>query len=225
MDEEHPTCPCSTYAASKLAADRLCYTLHHEQGLPVIILRQFNVYGPRETHPYVMPELITQLSLDDRAKLGNIEARRDLTYVDDAVRGAVRLMKCDGAVGKVVNLGSGEDWSVEELARLLGNLLGWKRIDITIDKARLRPLDVNRLCCDNTRIRQMIGWKPEISLVDGLRKTIEWHERNNRSWIWETKMGPEEGIWQDGRGRADLTLANEVNPSSRLEKRNRTTLD
>lgn len=160
-----------------------------------------------------------------QSKTREIEARRDLTYVDDAVRGAVRLMKCDGAVGKVVNLGSGEDWSVEELARLLGNLLGWKRIDITIDKARLRPLDVNRLCCDNTRIRQMIGWKPEISLVDGLRKTIEWHERNNRSWIWETKMGPEEGIWQDGRGRADLTLANEVNPSSRLEKRNRTTLD
>jgi len=130
--------------------------------------------------------------------------------VDDAARGAVWLMKYDEAIGKVVNLGSGEDWSIAELARVLGNLLGWERLDITIDKAR---------------IMQVIGWKPEVSLVDGLRKTIEWHDRNNRSWIWETKMGPEEGIWQDGRGRDDLTPANKAKVSSRLEKRNRTTLD
>jgi len=225
MDEEHPTYPHSTYATSKLAADRLCFTLHHEQGLPVIIMRQFNVYGPRETHPYVIPELISQLSLGNRAKLGNIEARRDLTYVDDAVRGAVGLMRCDAAVGNVVNLGYGEDWSVLELAKLIANLLGWAKIDITVEKARLRPLDVNRLCCNNTRVKRLIGWESEVPLVDGLRKTIEWHKGNNRSWIWETKMGPEEGIWQDGRGGADLTLANEANPSSRLEKRNRTTLD
>jgi nucleoside-diphosphate-sugar epimerase len=203
MDEEHPTCPHSTYAVSKLAADRLCHTLHPEQGLPVIILRQFNVYGPRETHPYVIPELIAQLSRGNRARLGNIEARRDLIYVDDAVQGAVRLMKCDKAIGKVINLGYGVDWSVAELAEALGNLLGWKKIDITIDQARLRPLDVDRLCCDNTRIKQMIGWVPKISLLAGLRKTIEWYEKNGKTWIWETKIGPEEEIWRDGKGRAD----------------------
>lgn len=199
MDEEHPTCPHSTYATSKLAADRLCYTLHHEQGLPVIILRQFNVYGPRETHPYVIPELITQMSRSNKLKLGNIEARRDLTYVDEAAHGAVRLMKCDEAIGKVVNLGYGADWSVAELAEALGKLLGWRKIDITIDEARLRPLDVERLCCDNSRIKQMIGWEPEISVAEGLRKTIEWHRGNGKRWIWETKMGPEEQMWQDGK--------------------------
>jgi nucleoside-diphosphate-sugar epimerase len=221
MDEEHPTCPQSTYATSKLAADRLCYTLHHEQRLPVIIMRQFNVYGPRETHPYVIPELISQLSLGNKAKLGNVEARRDLTYVDDAAHGAVRLMKCDEAMGKVVNLGSGVDWSVAELAKVIGNQLGWDEIDITIDKARLRPLDVNRLYCDNTRIKQMIGWTPEISLVDGLRKTIDWYERNGRHWIWETKMGPEEEIWQDRKGKADRTPTTELNLSAPVEKTNR----
>jgi nucleoside-diphosphate-sugar epimerase len=88
MDEHHPLRPCSTYAVSKLAADRLCYSLCAEQSLPIIILRQFNTYGPRETHPYIIPELITQLNRGNRLKLGNIKARRDLTYVDDSARGA-----------------------------------------------------------------------------------------------------------------------------------------
>lgn len=224
MDEEHPTCPHSTYATSKLAADRLCYTLHHEQGLPVIILRQFNVYGPRETHPYVIPELITQLSRGNTVQLGNVEARRDLTYVDDAVRGAARLMKCDDAVGKVVNLGSGSDWSVAELAHALGKFFDRKRIDITIDRARLRPLDVDRLCCDNTKVRQMIGWEPEISLLDGLRKTIEWYESNGRVWIWEAKMGSEDVIWRDGKRPAENVPITESDRPAQLKKRARAIL-
>ena len=93
MDENHPTFPLSTYAVSKLAADRLCFTIHHEQGVPVTILRQFNVYGPRETQPYIIPELITQFSKGNRVKLGNIKARRDLTYVDDAARAALAICK------------------------------------------------------------------------------------------------------------------------------------
>jgi len=224
MDEEHPTCPHSTYAASKLAADRLCYTLHHEQGLPVIIFRQFNVYGPRETHPYVIPELITQLSRGNTVQLGNIEARRDLTYVDDAVHGAVRLMKCDDAVGQVINLGSGSDWSVAELAHALGKFFGRKRIDITIDRARLRPLDVDRLCCDSTKIRQMIGWGPQTSLFAGLKKTIEWHERNGKRWIWETKMGPEEQIWREGKKKGVVTPAGQSDHPASTRTRQSATL-
>jgi nucleoside-diphosphate-sugar epimerase len=219
MDEDHPTCPQSTYAASKLAADRLCYTLHHEQGLPVVILRQFNVYGPRETHPYVIPELISQLSQRNRVKLGNVRATRDLTYVEDAVHGAVRLMKYDEAVGTVVNLGSGEDWSISELAEMLGNLFGWGKIDITIDRGRLRPFDVNQLCCDNTKVKGMIGWEPKNSLVDGLRKTIHWYESNDKNWIWETKMGAEDELWKNGKKTTDATHAAETDCSSRLGSR------
>lgn len=196
MDEKHPTLPLSTYSVSKLAADRLCFTLHHEQGVPVIILRQFNTYGPMETHPYIIPELITQLSKMNKLKLGNIKARRDLTYVEDAAKGAIALMKCREAVGEVVNLGYGKDWSVEELANIIGELMGWNKVEIKVEKERLRPLDLERLQCNYSKARKLTGWKPETSLKEGLRKTIKWYKENGKKWIWETKVAPEEEIWK-----------------------------
>lgn len=196
MDENHPTLPCSTYSVSKLAADRLCFTLYYEQGIPVIILRQFNVYGPRETQPYIIPELISQLSKTNRLRLGNIKARRDLTYVDDAVEGAIALMKCDRAVGETVNLGYGKDWSVEELAHILAELMGWDSVKITIEKQRLRPLDVERLCCDYSKAKGLIDWNPTTSLEEGLKRVIEWYRENGKKWVWETKIAPEEKLWK-----------------------------
>jgi len=196
MDENHPTLPASTYAVSKLAADRLCYTLHHEHGLPIIILRQFNVYGPRETHPYIIPELITQLSEGSKLMLGNIKARRDLTYVTDAVRGAIALMKCPEAVGQVVNIGSGKDWSVEELAYRISRIMGWDSVSIEIDPNRLRPLDVERLQCDFSKMHRLTGWRPTIDLREGLRRTIEWYQHNGNRWVWEQKVGPEAQLWK-----------------------------
>ncbi|MDP3765318.1 MAG: GDP-mannose 4,6-dehydratase [Nanoarchaeota archaeon] len=196
MDEDHPTFPMSTYAVSKLAADRLCFTLHHEHNVPVIILRQFNVYGPRLTQPYVTPEIIKQLSKGNKVKIGNIEARRDLTYVTDAVRGAIDLMKHDNAVGEVFNMGSGKDWSIKELAEMIGALMGHKSIEIEIDKQRLRPLDVQRLQADYTKINKLTGWKPTIGLEEGLKKTIDWFKENGSKWIWEKKFVEEEKMWK-----------------------------
>ena len=196
MDERHPTLPCSTYAVSKLAADRLCYTLHHEQGIHVIILRQFNVYGPRETQPYIIPELITQLEKDNKLKLGNIKVTRDFTYVDDAVRGAVAFMKCDKAVGEVINLGSGKDWSVKEIADIISKLMGWDSVKIEVEPARLRPLDVERLQCNYFKAFQLTGWTPKVSFEEGLRRTIEWYKKNGSKWVWEQKIAPEEKIWK-----------------------------
>ncbi len=196
MDEKHPTLPCSTYAVSKLAADRLCFTLHHEQDIPVIILRQFNTYGPRETHPYIIPELITQLSEKNRLKLGNIKASRDLTYVEDAAKGAIKLMKCKKAIGEVINLGYGVDYKVEELAHIISELMGWDSIDIDIEKERLRPFDVERLNSDQSKAKKFIDWKPRIDLKEGLRRTIEWFKENDCKWIWETKIAPEDKIWK-----------------------------
>ncbi len=200
MDEHHPLSPCSTYAVSKLAADRLCYSLHKEQGLPIIILRQFNTYGPRETHPYIIPELITQLSTSNRLKLGNVKARRDLTYVDDAARGSVDLMKCDAAVGQVVNLGQGQDWSVEELALVIGRLMGHESVDMEVEQMRLRPMDVQRLNGSYFKAMMLFGYRPRISLEEGLRRTIEWYRQNDQRWVWESKMATEDKIWQDQTG-------------------------
>lgn len=201
MGENHPTMPLSTYAVSKLAADRLCFTLYHEQNIPVIVLRQFNVYGPRETQPYIIPELITQLSKGNKVKLGNIKARRDLTYVDDAARGALALMKCEEAVGEVFNLGTGMDFSVEEMANIIGELMGHNRIEIDIEEARLRSLDVDRLQCDYSKLHKLTGWEPKTSLRDGLQLTIESFKEMGNKWIWETKIAAEEKIWREPRGK------------------------
>lgn len=199
MDEDHPTLPLSTYAASKLATDRLCYTLHHEQNIPVVILRQFNVYGPRETQPYIIPELITQLSRSNKLHLGNIKAKRDLTYVEDAARGAIALMKTPSTEGQVFNLGTGRDWSVEQLANMIGKLMGHNKIYIEIDPSRLRPLDVTRLQCDSKKARQLTGWKPRTDIIEGLKNTIEDFENHGRKWLWETKISDEKDVWKEKR--------------------------
>ncbi len=196
MDEHHPLRPCSTYAVSKLAADRLCYSLYKEQGLPIVILRQFNTYGPRETHPYIIPELITQLNRGNRLKLGNVKARRDLTYVDDAAGGAIQLMKCDQAVGEVVNLGQGRDWSVEELAQIIARLMGHSSVEIEVEKVRLRPLDVERLHCSYFKAMTMFGWRPQVSLEEGLRRTVDWYRQNGSKWVWEKKIASEDEVWR-----------------------------
>ncbi len=196
MDENHPTLPCSTYAVSKLAADRLCFTLHHEHDVPVIILRQFNVYGPRLTQPYVIAEVIKQLSKSNKVRLGNINARRDFTYVTDAARGAIELMKYDAAVGEVVNMGSGKDWSIKELAEMVGSLMGYKSVEIEVIEKRLRPLDVERLQADYSKMHKLTGWKPTIELKEGLKKTIDWFKENGSQWIWEKKFVEEEKMWR-----------------------------
>jgi dTDP-glucose 4,6-dehydratase len=197
MDEDHPTLPLSTYAVSKLATDRLCYTLHHEQGIPVVILRQFNVYGPRETQPYIIPEIITQLSRGNKLKLGNIQARRDLTYVEDAAKGAIALMKTKGTEGQVFNMGTGKDWSVKDMAEIIGGLMGHERINIEVDKARLRPLDVSVLRCNHSKMSKLTGWQPKVSFEEGLRRTIEDFESHGRVWLWERKLSPENEVWID----------------------------
>jgi dTDP-glucose 4,6-dehydratase len=194
MSEAHRTYPQSTYAVSKLAADRLCFTFYHEHNTPVVILRQFNCYGPRETHPYIVPELIEQLSEDNSVDLGNIKASRDLTYVDDAAKGACKLANCPEAEGEVVNLGYGNDFSVEKLAHMIGNMMGHEEIEINVEQSRFRPLDVQQLQCDYSKANELINYTPTVSIEDGLERTIEWYNEVGE-WIWETSLTDQ--IWQE----------------------------
>lgn len=182
MNESHPTLPLSTYAVSKLAADRLCHTLHHEQGIPVIILRQFNVFGPRETHPYIIPITIEQLHKSNKIKLGNIKATRDFTFVSDAARAAIMLMQEDKAVGEVINSGVGAEVSVEQIANTVGKLLGHKKIEIVVEQKRIRPLDVERLHCDNSKLKELTGWQPKVSFEEGLKETIQDFRKRGNKW-------------------------------------------
>ena len=195
MDEGHPTLPLSTYAVSKLAADRLSFSLHKEQGIPVVILRQFNVYGPRETHPYIIPELISQLEKSNKLTLGNIEARRDFTYVEDAADGAIKLMETPGLEGEVINMGSGKDYSIREMAEIVAGLMGRGEPDISVDKKRLRPVDLERLCCNYSKMNTLTGWEPKKSFKNGLKETIRFFEEREKKWIWEGKTTPVPECW------------------------------
>ncbi len=182
MNEDHPTLPHSTYAVSKLAADRVCFTLFHEKKAPVVILRQFNTYGPRETHPYIIPIAMSQLSKSSKINLGNIKARRDFVYVEDSADAAVRLIKHNGIDGQVFNCGSSKDCSIEFLVNKIGEIMGHKRIYIKVEKSRLRPLDVQVLGADYSKLNKVTGWNPKINIEEGLKMTYQWFIDNGRKW-------------------------------------------
>jgi nucleoside-diphosphate-sugar epimerase len=184
-----PLAPENTYAVSKLAADRLCYTFSLEHGLPTVIARLFNGYGPRETHPYIVPEIIAQLSVSNQLLLGNIDAERDLTYVDDIAMALNALLWIPVERGEAFNIGSGEVVSVHTLARLLGTLMGHDSVTISVSDRRLRRRDLNRLCCDSTKLRARTGWMPRVDLRHGLEMTIAWFKRNGSRWLWQSRLG------------------------------------
>jgi dTDP-glucose 4,6-dehydratase len=195
MDENHPTLPHSSYAASKLAADRVTFTISKELGLPVAIVRPFNTFGPNITQPYIVPEIIAQvIAGDGELWLGNTEARRDLTYVDDTARGIVLSAIGPVAEGDVINLGSGNSISVKELALKITSLMG-RTLMIRNDASRLRPFDVGNLVCDNSKAEKILNWKPIISLDEGLKRTIDWVKSNSihfqspfRNWYRTNKI-------------------------------------
>jgi len=192
ISETTPVNPQSTYAVSKLASDRLAKTLHREQDFPVIILRQFNCYGPRETHPYVIPEIMRQLKLilngkQKSLKLGNVKAERDFSYVEDAARVACELLEQQGdsLVGQEVNNGFGYPYSIEYIAKQCSLIAGVDFLKIAIESERLRPWDVNCLWCDDRKLRKALGDKRQkTGLVDGLTETWEWYTEAGR-WSWE----------------------------------------
>lgn len=190
MDEEHPTNPHSTYAVSKLAADRLCYTLDKEHGIPIVILRPFNTYGPRETHPYIIPEAISQLARTSSLKLGDIDTSRDFTYVTDIVHGLLLAGERPDLQGEVINLGSGKDIRMRDLVCLIAKLMEKDDVKITTDPAKYRPYDVKQLIADNQKAKRLLKWEPKVPLEEGLNQTIAWYLKNGEKWPWEKRYYP-----------------------------------
>lgn len=180
MDETHPTFPHSTYAVSKLAADRAAFTLHKEHDFPIVIIRPFNSYGPRFTQPYIIPEIIKQTSTSNVLKLGNVKASRDFTFVSDTANAILSATKEKNAIGEVINVGSGHDVTILQLAKMILKLAN-KKSKIIYDKKRKRPFDVNKLVCDNSKAKKILKWKPTISLEEGLKRTLDWARANNSS--------------------------------------------
>jgi dTDP-glucose 4,6-dehydratase len=175
IDEEHPLQGQSPYAATKIAADALGESYHRAFGLPVVILRPFNTFGPRQSARAIVPTIISQALARNVVELGRLDPRRDLTYVSDTVEGFLAIAGCAGAVGRAVNIGRGDDISIGELVEAVGRLIG-RPIRTAIDERRVRPAasEVERLVAGTRLAEQLWGWKPVWSLERGLEYTIAW---------------------------------------------------
>lgn len=172
--------PHSTYGVSKMAADGLVQVRWREAGVPAIAMRQFNCVGERETHEYVIPEIIQQLAKSNRVHLGN-NSFRDFQYAGDAVKMAVELLE-RGEFGEVYNMGSEEGIQIYDLARLIGELMGHEEVIIETDEARKRPWEIWHLQSDNTKLYSVIDSRPEVTLRGALNRTIQYYYGNGEVW-------------------------------------------
>lgn len=179
--------PENTYAVSKLAADRLCHTYGIEHGLQTIVARLFNAYGPRETHPYIVPEIVSQLAAGDGLILGDLDAERDFTYVDDTAAALSALLRVPAEPAEVFNIGSGGPVSVRELAHMTAAAMSVEIAAIGFDPRRVRRRELTRLCCDSTKLRARTGWRPKVDMEHGLALTVDWFRANGSSWSWQTQ--------------------------------------
>ncbi|MFE1953664.1 GDP-mannose 4,6-dehydratase [Streptomyces sp. NPDC059524] len=176
ISENHPLQPQSPYSASKIGADMMALSHWHAFDLPVTVVRPFNTYGPRQSARAVIPTILAQLHAGARQiKLGSLTPTRDFTYVTDTARGFLALAGCDRALGHSVNLGTGQEIAIGDLAKALIVASG-RDAEIVVDQSRLRPAgsEVQRLLSDNSRARDWAGWEPQVSLDEGLRRTSDW---------------------------------------------------
>jgi dTDP-glucose 4,6-dehydratase len=183
ITEEHPLQGQSPYSASKIGADQLAYSFYTSFELPVITIRPFNTYGPRQSARAVIPTVITQLANGlDVLKLGSIHPTRDFNYVQDTVDGFIAALKAENAFGETINLGSNFEISIGDTVNVIAELMN-KSITIETDDKRLRPKDseVERLWADNKKAADLLHWKPKYGGLEGfkagLSKTIEWFSK------------------------------------------------
>ncbi len=183
IDESHPLQGQSPYSATKIAADKLAEAYHLSFGLPVVTVRPFNTFGPRQSARAVIPTIVTQYLAGEVVRLGNLIPTRDFNYVTDTVEGFVRAASAPAAVGQTINIGSGREISIEDLVALIGRLLG-KAVHTVQEGDRVRPerSEVDRLLADNSRAGRVLGWQPTVSLEEGLERTIAWVKQHQQRY-------------------------------------------
>ncbi len=184
IDEKHPRQPQSPYSATKIGADSIAESFYRSIDTPVIIARPFNTYGPRQSARAIIPTIITQLmSGSDEIRLGALTPTRDLNYVADTAEGFMRLAECDEAVGRDVNMGSGREIAIGDLAEMLVEMVR-PGTRVVAEEQRLRPekSEVERLLADSSLMEQLTEWRPGVSLEEGRRRTVEWFaDEKNRA--------------------------------------------
>ncbi|NCC49894.1 MAG: SDR family NAD(P)-dependent oxidoreductase [Spartobacteria bacterium] len=176
IDEDHPLQGQSPYSATKIAAEKLAESYFRSFELPVTIVRPFNTFGPRQSARAVIPTILMQL-IHGRGEihLGDPTTTRDFNYVTDTVKGMMLLAQCDAAEGAVVNIGTGKDISIGEVAEMAQRVTG-QRAEIVSDPDRIRPSasEVRRLCADNSRLQKMVDWAPPEQVEHGMEHTAAW---------------------------------------------------
>ena len=179
IDEKHPLQAQSPYAASKIGADKLAESFHLSYDLPVAIIRPFNTYGPRQSARAVIPTIIIQTLSKDEICLGAIHPTRDFNYIENTVDGFIKVAESHRSIGEVINIGSGKEISIGDLADKIVLLTG-RNVEIVSDATRIRPekSEVNRLLADNSKAKELLQWEPKISMDEGLKRTVEWISDN-----------------------------------------------
>lgn len=179
IDEGHPLQAQSPYSATKIAADKLAESYFRSFDLPVTIVRPFNTFGPRQSPRAIVPTIILQALRGKEMHLGSLDPTRDLMFVDDTVTGFLSAVNSDASLGEVINLGTGREISIGNLAEMILAIMG-KESEIRRDEQRTRPenSEVERLLCDNGKAKQLLGWEPQTSLEEGLERTVEWFKAN-----------------------------------------------
>lgn len=183
MSESHPLQGQSPYSASKIGADKIAESFNLSFGLPVVTLRPFNTYGPRQSARAVIPTIVTQALQNEPIRLGNLTPTRDLNYVEDTVSAFIKAAEAPAAIGEVINVGTGREISIGELARAILKSLN-RDLPLVTENERVRPekSEVERLCADANKARNLLGWSPEFTLEDGLANTIEWIRKNDKRY-------------------------------------------
>jgi len=175
IDEDHPLQGQSPYSASKIGADKLVESYVRSFDVQAVTIRPFNTYGPGQSARAVIPTIITQALTQDVIHLGNLHAKRDFTYLSDTVNGFLKAAQLEQFNGEVINLGSGAEISIGELADLIIEIIG-RPVSIKLEQERLRPdkSEVMRLISDNSKARQFLNWQPKVDIREGLSLTIDW---------------------------------------------------
>jgi len=175
IDETQAPRAQSPYAATKLAADQLALSYHASFDVPVVVIRPFNTYGPRQSARAIIPAIIAQALAGDRVALGATDTVRDFLFVADTVRGYLVAADCDRARGEVIQLGTGHGTAIAGIVERVGQILG-RKLEIHTETARCRPgkSEVRHLLCSPAKAASLLGWQPQVNLETGLRRTIDW---------------------------------------------------
>jgi dTDP-glucose 4,6-dehydratase len=183
IDEDHPLQGQSPYSASKIAADKLVESYNLSFGVPVTIVRPFNTFGPRQSVRAVIPAIISQALAGERIRLGGLLPTRDFNFVSDIVEGFLAIASSESSLGEAINLGTGIEISIGDLANMIGRLMD-KQLILETEEQRLRPpkSEVTRLCANANKARDIFGWKPDVPLEEGLLQTIEWVSDNAETY-------------------------------------------